>query len=561
MAQRSVDLQPARGLKCPVCYKVVPDQMKTHILTAHGQSALDKFARDSPPEEVDKQNLRLCTVCHKHLHRSSLPRHMRNVHALPYTATPNQSLADVSFGSTVDVGAMTSGVRRTSTPTHDAEGSASTGVPRGEADVTHRGRANQFTAPGTHLRAAEQSNVEESSVKYTMEQVRTAVQRMVDHGDATSYTEQKVKAIAEETLPNVPTVYRDMMTMAIVTTAQRVANLHYYAAAFRDQTRVVEYRRTLEQLATLARGPSAEVKVKELSTSVVANVPRPTTAFVPFQPIRLPSPILSTSSPILTGAPQFMAESRSSKLAASHMNPPDSRQPPKQPASSLSHHVTTNKVLEAREQRQKVQDIRTDLWLHAQKDLESDGSPLDVSESLISPKNADTKQRLPDLGQRKAVAGRLNLPPKPQVSVHSPLMSDKRKNPAPDALTIPVASSSTSSDDSTPIPDTPDVTLSSKVKGTVVQEKNKEKVSEKKGSKPCEVKLYDKAGSDTTVEYRSRSPLSSIANGSDDAVRRKAGNQRAKKEDTILVSEPEEGELISDSDEGSEDESVLSTQY
>ena len=122
MAQRSVDLQPARGLKCPVCYKVVPNQMKTHILTAHGQSALDKFARDSPPEEVDKQNLRLCTVCHKHLHRSSLPRHMRNVHALPYTATPNQSLADVSFGSTVDVGAMTSGVRRTSTPTHDAEG-------------------------------------------------------------------------------------------------------------------------------------------------------------------------------------------------------------------------------------------------------------------------------------------------------------------------------------------------------------------------------------------------------------------------------------------------------
>ena len=94
-----------------------------------------------------------------------------------------------------------------------------------------------------------------------------------------------------------------------------------------------------------------------------------------------------------------------------------------------------------------------------------------------------------------------------------------------------------------------------------MQEKNKEKVSEKKGSKPCEVKLYDKAGSDTTVEYRSRSPLSSIANGSDDAVRRKAGNQRAKKEDTILVSEPEEGELISDSDEGSEDESVLSTQY
>ena len=155
MAQRSVDLQPARGLKCPVCYKVVPNQMKTHILTAHGQSALDKFARDSPPEEVDKQNLRLCTVCHKHLHRSSLPRHMRNVHALPYTATPNQSLADVSFGSTVDVGAMTSGVRRTSTPTHDAEGSASTGVPRGEADVTHRGRANQFTAPGTHLCAAE----------------------------------------------------------------------------------------------------------------------------------------------------------------------------------------------------------------------------------------------------------------------------------------------------------------------------------------------------------------------------------------------------------------------
>ena len=63
------------------------------------------------------------------------------------------------------------------------------------------------------------------------------------------------------------------------------------------------------------------------------------------------------------------------------------------------------------------------------------------------------------------------------------------------------------------------------------------------------------------VEYRSRSPLSSIANGSDDAVRRKTGNQRAKKEDTILVSEPEEKELISDSDEGSEDESVLSTQY
>ena len=147
-----------------------------------------------------------------------------------------------------------------------------------------------------------------TELQYSGAQLRRAVQRAIDQHDTNEYQIQGVIEACQTEMPTLNPAIHKLVADAIVVTAQEVASLAQYSAAIRSAERTDRYRQTLEQIATLTRGPKVNTKqgeskdINEARSAITGNE-RPDEACARASGGTLPSPIPFRDSPVLACGP------------------------------------------------------------------------------------------------------------------------------------------------------------------------------------------------------------------------------------------------------------------
>jgi len=126
--------------------------------------------------------------------------------------------------------------------------------------------------------------------------------------DTNEYQIQGVIKACQTEMPALNPAIHKLVADAIVVTAQEVASLAQYSAAIRSADRTDRYRQTLEQIATLTRGPKGNPKQGESkdineARSIITGNERPNEAYAKASGGTLPSPIQFRDSPVLACGP------------------------------------------------------------------------------------------------------------------------------------------------------------------------------------------------------------------------------------------------------------------
>ena len=255
MAQRQVTQgkpEPPEEEKCPICEKWCGTHVQKHIKMAHWEPDVcsnRSYSRATTPQG----NQRECQICGASIHRKSIVRHIEKQHGIVTerkTGRPPKVKASEKLpfdAATVDKSVIE----------HRSSGAEHSSQFGGAVPVELFSNVGQPARGGKKVQTM--LNPGNSPIApYTLDQLATAVKTMLYQRSSIQYTRAAVKQICAQALPLLDSEKLDLITEVAVLAAREVATLSQVAAVFRANPVSTQYMTAMEQIVTLARGPSLE---------------------------------------------------------------------------------------------------------------------------------------------------------------------------------------------------------------------------------------------------------------------------------------------------------------
>lgn len=392
MTQKDIDTK--YGKVCPTCRKTVSSGLFTHIQVCHGDQVLAEVMASA---NTSRSELRQCPYCERVCARPNLYKHVKAAHGVAYSVTPNTSFANNQLNETVDQFSLMADPDRSSTPTMVLpRESVDSGIAQGRKPQVQEA----FVFPPPMTLAVRPTGLVIPELRYSGDQLRRAVQRIIELYDTEGYTVGKVAEVCQTEMPDLnPSIHR-LVAEAITITAQQVASLSQYSAAIRSAEKTDKYRQTLEQITILTRGPRMEQGPRYEEVGDGKKMAPRQESGVEWkdcgkQEVRAArSPKLSGNSPLLAGGPS----------PPPLVSGPQQRMVPVCISPILRQaRPLTPRVASFREELARLSNIRADLEEHVRRDLEEreedfqDGQNINTPAVLTS--DEDEVQEIPGTPQ------------------------------------------------------------------------------------------------------------------------------------------------------------------
>lgn len=210
------------------------------------------------------KKFKVCQYCGGVFHPRSMAKHVARIHKAEVLPNLNLSFLDATLDASMGDLWSLGAANMTSTPQHQPAaflettgGQLPPAKPATAVDKAREGASGVTEAPAFPPLGSGNVKCEGTrKVSEITEQMRETVELIVDQRGTQRYTNERIRAICETKLPMLNQFEQELVRATVTITAQKVAALAHYAAAYRSNDQVGEYRKTLEQLSTLTRGPT-----------------------------------------------------------------------------------------------------------------------------------------------------------------------------------------------------------------------------------------------------------------------------------------------------------------